>query len=123
MMSLDVLCCSWIWASLHHIFSYQIFSMIFDLQFKESFLLLVHTMGVSRISFRRGNVLGDRHRGGSGGRRSFPGTKEFSKNFKILSRKLLKCIILAYFSNNLTNHALFFRAFLHTNFGDILRKF
>ena len=34
--------------------------------------------------------------------------RKFSKNF--LS-KLRKCTILAYFSENLTNHALIFRAF------------
>ena len=35
-----------------------------------------------------------------------PGAGEFSKIFKkYFLRKLLKCIVLAYFSKNVTNHA------------------
>ena len=40
-----------------------------------------------------------------------PGAGEFSKFFKKFLEKLLKCIILEYFSKNLANRALFFRAF------------
>ena len=47
--------------------------------------------------------------------------KQFSIN---LLRKLLKCIILAYFSKHLTNHELIFCAFgRKTHCWEILRKF
>ena len=53
--------------------------------------------------------------------------KKFSKNFriflKIFESKLRKCIILAYFSQNLRNHALIFCALDEKeNLLDILRK-
>ena len=50
--------------------------------------------------------------------------KNFPNIFqKIFLRKLLKCIILAYFSENLTNHALFFCALgRKDNVLEILRK-
>ena len=38
-------------------------------------------------------------------------SEHFWKFWKIFFRKLLKCIILAYFSNQLTNYALIFCAF------------
>ena len=40
-----------------------------------------------------------------------PDAGEFWKMLKNLLRKLRKCIILAYFSMNLTNHKIIFRAF------------
>ena len=67
-------------------------------------------MGVARILFRGWNILRGRLREGSGGR-STRTPKKFLKFEKILLRKLRKCIIFAYFTQNITNPALIFRAF------------
>ena len=58
-------------------------------------------MGVARILVRGEYFWGS----------ATPGRGEFSKIFKKFLRSLLKCIILAYFSKDLTNHQLIFREF------------
>ena len=63
-------------------------------------------MGIAMIFGSRRTLMGFAS-WGSGG---IPRAGEFLKNLKNFLRKLLKCIILAYFSKKLTNHALVLRA-------------
>ena len=63
-------------------------------------------MGVARISFRKGNILGV---GLVGGSRGATGCwKNFENLQKIFLRRVQICIILAYFPQNFTNIALFY---------------
>ena len=76
----------------------------------ENFLKQFIYCCADRISVQGEHFRGSASQGVRG--RSPSDAREFSKTFKKNSfRKLQKCIILAYFSTNLKNHALIFRRF------------
>ena len=72
-------------------------------------ILILGDSGACRKKFREVQGYGRPRRGSGGGAPQTP--ENFLKFAKKFLRKLQKCIILGYFSKNLTNHALVFRAF------------